>query len=398
MADEPTSLGGDPKMTPGYHHVSIVALALALGACGPGGDGLTTPTPAPAFEWDLPPGFPAPRVPEDNPMSYAKVELGRYLFYDTALSVNETQSCASCHVQSQGFADDRQVALGSTGESHFRNAMGLTNVAYNAAQTWANPLMDTLEEQALIPMFGEAPVELGMAGREVELLERIEAEPIYLELFPKAFPGESDPFILGNITKALGAFERTLISGNSPYDKLIYQGDTEALSDEARHGMSLFFSEKMECFHCHGSFNFAIAVDFEGNAFDQLSFQNTGLYNIDGEGGFPAIDQGLYEITEDSADIGFFRAPTLRNIAVTAPYMHDGSIETLSEVLDHYAASGRTITEGPYAGVGSSNPNKSIFVPGFVLSEEERAAMLAFLESLTDEDFLTNPAYADPWE
>jgi cytochrome c peroxidase len=138
-------------------------------------------------------------------------------------------------------------------------------------------------------------------------------------------------------------------------------------------------------------------VSYRGRAFPETPFHNTGLYNIDGQGGFPASSPGVYELTQDPADMGKFKAPTLRNIAVTAPYMHDGSIATLSEVLDHYAAGGRTIASGPNAGVGSDSPLRSDLIRGFDLSAQERTDVLAFLQSLTDDAFLTNPAYANPW-
>ena len=129
-----------------------------------------------------------------------------------------------------------------------------------------------------------------------------------------------------------------------------------------------------------------------------MTFENTGLYNIRGEFSYPAPNTGLYQFTNRREDIGKFRAPTLRNVAVTAPYMHDGSIATLSEVIDHYAAGGRTISAGPYAGVGHDNPNKAFNVRGFKLSDAEKKDLIAFLESLTDKDFLNNPNFSDPWK
>ena len=142
-----------------------------------------------AYRWQLPPGFPQPRVPADNPMSEAKVELGRYLFYDKRLSFNQKQSCASCHQQALAFTDGRARAVGSTGEIHPRSSMTLVNVAYVPALTWANPTLTHLEAQALVPMFGDHPVELGMKGREDRLLERVKKVPEYQRLFPAAFPG-----------------------------------------------------------------------------------------------------------------------------------------------------------------------------------------------------------------
>jgi cytochrome c peroxidase len=348
------------------------------------------------YIWQLPVGFPRPRIPSDNPMSDVKVELGLHLFHDRRLSENETQACASCHEQERAFTDGRTFALGSTGEDHPRNAMGLTNVAYLATYGWANPALIDLESQAVVPMFGDKPVELGLRGKEELLLERLRAEPRYQQLFPRAFPGEADPFSVTNVVRAISAFERTLISGSSPYDRFV-AGDTAALSESAERGRLLFGSEKLECFHCHNGFNFQDSVNHACKSSLEIRFHNTGLYNIDGAGAYPAPNTGVHEISGRASDMGRFRAPTLRNIAVTAPYMHDGSIATLSEVLDHYAAGGRTISGGPFAGVGSANPYKSALLVGFEITEEERRDVIAFLESLTDEVFLNESRFADPW-
>lgn len=368
----------------------LVVLAVLAAGCGPDAP--------PEYEWNLPPGFPVPYVPEDNPMSEAKVELGRFLFYDTRLSGNQTQSCASCHRQELAFTDGRPRGVGSTGEVHPRSAMSLVNIAYVARLTWANPVLDRLEDQALVPMFGDAPVELGLAGMERELIARLEADPAYPMMFAEAFPDDPDPISIGNIVKAIASFERTIIGGNSPFDRYTYQGDDTALSESARRGRDLFESERLECFHCHGGFNFSDNVQHDGTVSAEVAFHNNALYNIDGRGGYPEPNRGLYEFTGDRRDMGRFRAPTLRNIAITAPYMHDGSIATLEEVLEHYEAGGRTITEGPYAGIGSESPLKSIFLHGFTLTEQERADVLEFLRSLTDEELLTDPRFSNPFE
>lgn len=349
------------------------------------------------YVWSLPKGFPRPVVPADNPMSDEKVALGRHLFYDKRLSQNGTQACASCHQQERAFSDGGAVAIGSTAEVHPRNSMSLTNVAYATTLTWANPLLFTLESQALVPMFGTEPVELGLNGHETELLARLRAVSRYGELFAAAYPGVADPFSVENVTRAIASFERTLISGNSPYDRYVYGRDEEALSEQARRGRVLFFSEKFECFHCHSGFNLQDSANFDGNHFPEARFHNTALYNIDGLGAYPTPNTGVHEITGLAADMGRFRAPTLRNVAATAPYMHDGSIATLAEVLDHYAAGGRTISDGPYAGNGSASPLKSNFMIGFTMTPEEESALLAFLESLTDTAFLSDERFSDPW-
>ena len=151
--------------------------------------------------WQLPEGVPAPRVPADNPMCPARVELGRHLFYDQRLSGNGRLSCAGCHGQAMAFADVLPRAVGSTQEIHPRGSMSLTNVAYVPALTWASPTLDRLEDQALAPMFGESPVELGLAGLENELLERLRTNARYAELFRAAFPDGTNPVTVDNLTR-----------------------------------------------------------------------------------------------------------------------------------------------------------------------------------------------------
>jgi cytochrome c peroxidase len=344
------------------------------------------------YVWALPPGFPEPAVPEDNPMSAAKVELGRHLFYDTRLSANGTQSCASCHRQDRAFTDGRVTAQGSTGENHRRNSMSLANVAYAASLTWVNPVVPDLEAQALVPIFGEHPVELGLAGQEELLFQRLSEDARYPGLFAAAFPEEKQPISMASIVRAISAFERTLLSGGSPYDRYTYRDELDALSLSAKRGMKLFFSERLECFHCHQGFAFSDSVKTKLTAFPEVTFHNTNLYNVDGRGAYPATDEGLREFTGRAEDTGRYRSPTLRNIAVTAPYMHDGSIATLSEVIDHYAAGGRASARG-----AGPSPHQSEFVRGFTLTAEEKQDVLAFLESLTDPEFLTDPRFSDPF-
>lgn len=349
------------------------------------------------YEWHLPAGFPKPKVPPDNPISTEKVELGRRLFYDKRLSGNGTYSCASCHDPQKGFTDGRAQALGSTGELHPRSAMSLANIGYASTLTWANDLLVPLERQTLVPMFGETPVELGLTGQEDAMLARLRAEPIYVEGFPRAFVGDGEPISLDHVIKAIATFERTLISGGSAYDRFVYGRDSSALDDSAKRGRDLFFSERTECFHCHGNFNFADNLSHEGTVITEMAFHNTALYNIDGNGSYPVASRGLIDVSGKPSDMGRFKAPTLRNIAVTAPYMHDGSIATLAEVIDHYARGGRKIDSGPNAGDGAQSPIKSEFLRGFLISDDEKADLVHFLESLTDQAFLADPRFADPW-
>lgn len=350
--------------------------------------------PALAEMLDLPAHFPLPEVPADNPLTAEKAELGRHLFYDVRLSTTGAMSCATCHVQSKGFTDGLAHAVGATGDVHPRSSMGLTNIAYAARLAWANPLLDQLEHQALMPMFGESPVEMGLAGKEERILAMIEADPTYQRLLPAAWP--DGQVSLERIVQAIASFERTLISSHSPYDRFI-EGDEQALNASERRGLELFMSEKLECFHCHGGFNFSDNLTHQGQGTGVVTFHNTGLYNLDPKGAYPVNNQGIFDISGDPSDMGRFKAPTLRNIAVTAPYMHDGSIATLEEVVDHYANGGRLITSGPNAGDGSQNPLKSEFVAGFIISDDEKQDLVAFLNALTDDDFLNDERFANPW-
>ena len=345
------------------------------------------------FDWNVPEGQALPNVPEDNPMSEAKFQLGRHLFYDTRLSGNQTFSCASCHHQDKAFSDGLAQSLGSTGQIHPRNAQALVNVGYNSSVNWGNPVTITLENQAPIPIFGEDPVEMGVNGdNQDEVLQRFRDSELYQRLFAEAFPDETDQIDFDHIVKALSTFGRGLNSFNSPYDRYV-AGEGSALSDSAVRGMEMFFSETHECFHCHGTEHFSSSSTDRTQLFSNRQFHNNGLYNLGGTGDYPEGGQGVFEVSGNAADKGAFRPPTLRNIELTAPYMHDGTIATLEDVIRHYAAGGRNITSGPNAGDGRLNPNKSSMVPGFTVTEQNVEDLVAFLESLTDHDFVTPPVF-----
>jgi cytochrome c peroxidase len=319
-------------------------------------------------------------------LSAEKVRLGRYLFYDKRMSVNGTSSCATCHRQELAFTDGRAQAVGATGQTHPRGSMSLVNVAYSGAFNWSNPNVHALEEQALKPMFGTDPVELGVV--EKDLLRLIRTDPVYRGLFRRAFPGEANPYRVANVTKALASFERTILSGGSAYDRFHF-GEGDSITEAAKRGEVLFFLDYggPSCFRCHGGFNFSDAVDYGGKARGPAEFHNTGLYNVAGPFSYPLPNLGLFEHTKKAGDVGRFKAPTLRNVALTAPYMHDGSIATLGEVVDHYAAGGR----------GRENPGKDRLVHGFAMTAQNRVDLVAFLESLTDEGMVRDPRFGDPW-
>jgi len=334
-----------------------------------------------------PPGFPPPAVPSDNPLTEAKAELGRHLFFDTRLSADGSFACSTCHQSAHAFTDSRPRAVGVTGDVHPRSSMTLTNVAYNASLNWADPTLRRLEEQMTIPMFSVDPVEMGISGHEDEVLLRLQRESRYGLLFQEAFSGDADSITLENVIRAIASFERSLISGRSAYDRYVYWDEREDFPESARRGMGLFFSARLGCSECHSGFNFSGPVVYaDGPSFEPV-FHNTALYDLDGAGSYPEGDQGLIEHTELAGDMGRFRAPTLRNIALTAPYMHDGSLQTLEGVIAHYAAGGRA----------AGNPLKSDRLDGFAITAEETRDLVTFLESLTDREFLHDSRFADPW-
>ena len=348
------------------------------------------------WRWSLPGDFPQPQVPRSNPMSTAKVAVGRRLFYDARLSGNGTQSCSSCHRPELAFSDGKALAVGSTGQVHPRNAQSLVNVVYNTTLTWANPALVRLEAQMAVPLFGTEPVEMGVTdANRGRVLARIRNDPWYRRQFPSAFPRARSAIDWTTIVQAIAAFERSIVSADSKYDRVV-RGKAR-LSASERRGASLFMGEQAECHHCHGTFIFNDQATFVGAAAERPLFHNTGLYNVGGMGAFPEPNRGLFELTGKPEDMGKFKAPSLRNVALTAPYMHDGSIPTLAAAVDHYAAGGRLIRDGPLAGDGRANPYKDPLIAAIRLSARDRADLVAFLKTLTDTTIATNPAFADPF-
>ena len=299
------------------------------------------------YDWHLPRGFPTPAVPADNPMSAAKVALGQRLFSEPRLSITGKHSCASCHEPARAYSDGRARAIGATGQPLSHSAMSLANVAYNISFGWTKPELQSLESQMLEPLLNEHPVELGLAGRQSGVTGLLAADPTYRTAFARAFPQDAAPVSFGNLVKAIAAFERTLIFGDSPFDRYVFGAEHAALSAQAKQGMQLFYSPKAGCGSCHSGFN------FNGNWRD-----NQG-------------DTGKPGFANNGLGDELMRVPTLRNIAVTAPYMHDGRFATLEAVLDHYARVAQL-------------PTSDARLRSFDLSADERAALIAFLETLTD--------------
>ena len=349
---------------------ALVLLVLGAAAAAPG---------VRAWDWHrdaaLPVWMPPPVVPADNPMTTEKVELGRHLFHDQRLSADGTLACATCHRQDRAFADPRRVALGVDGRPGTLNPPGLANVAYLPVLTWANSGQRLLEQQALIPLFSQHPVEMGMAGREDAMLATLAADPGYPAMFRAAFPEAPNAISLGMLTRALAAFQRSILSFRSPYDHYRWGGDDGAISPAARRGEKLFFGERLECYHCHGGPTFTDNLVHARLADAEIGYHDTGV----------ARTGGLGEQTGAATQRGAFRTPSLRNVALTAPYMHDGSLATLDAVIDHYARGGRT-----------RGPHTSSLIRGFRLSPSERADLIAFLESLTDKALVTDPRLSSP--
>ena len=303
-----------------------------------------------AFQWQLPRGFPTPFVPSDNPMSAAKVALGSRLFFETRMSVTGHYSCASCHDPARSFSDGRAQAVGATGAKLSSSSMALVNVAYNLSYGWQHPEVTTLEAQMRRPLLNRHPVEIGLAGREREVVAALAADPSYPGQFAAVFGGAISTT---RIIAAIAAFERTLIDGHSAFDAYVFDGRHDALSPGAKRGMALFFSRRIGCSGCHFGFNFS------GNWRDSAG--------PTGKAGF----------ADDGLGVGAVRVPTLRNIALTAPYMHDGRFATLDAVLDHY----QQVGSQPDDAHGGRRDRR---LQRFTLKAGEREDLKAFLNSLTE--------------
>lgn len=298
------------------------------------------------FALELPPGATFPLIPVDNPLTQASVALGKALFFDPRLSRDGTISCASCHHTDRAFSDTVAFSSGVEGRLGMRNSPTLGNVAYHPS-FFRDGGVPTLERQVIAPV--QDPLEM---DHSVQLAAAVVAsDPEYQRLSMLAYKRSMDALVL---TRAIANYERTLISGWSRYDRFA-QGDANAMTEAEVRGWELFTSEELNCTACHAGFDFS-----------DHSFQNIGQY-------MEYADRGRERITLDHADVGRFKVPTLRNIALTAPYMHDGAMGTLSEVIDHFASG------------GLPHPNKSPLLTTFVLSAEQKGDLIAFLNALTDE-------------
>ena len=365
--------------------LSRVAMLVAAGvilAASADGAGYRLPVPA----W-----APQPPAAVTASMSEARIALGRRLFYDTRLSADGSMSCGSCHQQERAFTDGLAIHAGVHGEPGVRNVPGLANLAYMPVLNWANPGLKRLEAQVLIPIFGDNPTEMGRGGQEVELFDALTADPAYADLLPRAYPGRGR-FDLEVLTGGLSAFVHSIVSFDSPYDRYKRLGQADAIPEAAKRGEALFFSEELECAHCHGGVNFTDNFQSATIPFPEIGFHNTGLYNLDGKGAYPPVNAGARLVTGEASDEGKFRSPSLRNVAETAPYMHDGSIATLEDVIrKHYAVGGMAANKA-----NGASPIRDPLIAGFAIDDEQVSDLVAFLRSLSDPGLLTNPAYSRP--
>jgi len=304
---------------------------------------------------ETPLGFPEPTVPEDNEFTKARWDLGKKLFFEKALSIDNSVSCSSCHRPELAFSDDKALSLGVENRAGTRNSPTLANLAYHPYFTREGGV-PTLEMQILVPIQEHNEFDFNI----LLIANRLNQDSVYVRMAQEAYDREPDAFV---ITRALACFERSLLSGYSLYDQFVNHNKADALSAAQIRGMNLFFSDRTNCATCHSDFNFT-----------NYAFENNGLYE-DYE------DEGRFKLTGEEADRALFKVPTLRNIALTAPYMHDGSFGTLEAIIDHYNSGGK------------NHPHKSELIQPLSLSESEKNDLKKFLISLTDEHFVNNPLF-----
>lgn len=340
------------------------------------------------YTLQIPGNLPPMMIPPSNPMTVEGVALGRYLFYEERLSANNSMSCSTCHAPAYAFSDSgRAVSTGIDGIAGTRSAMALINLGWGQSFFWDGRAA-TLEEQVLQPVINTIEMHETWPG----VVSKLQADPAYPPLFNAAFGTSTIDSVLA--AKALAQFLRTMISANSPWDR--FKRAEGTIPVDAQEGYTLFRLEGgaegvpfqipgmdstvvgqggADCFHCH--------LEASG-LFTDEQFHNNGL---DVE---PFADLGRGEVTGDPFDNGKFKVPTLRNIMLTAPYMHDGRFATIDEVLDHYNDGGHaSSTVDPF--MKFTDPDITL-----ELTPQKRAQIIAFLNSLTDMEFVGNPDFSDP--
>jgi cytochrome c peroxidase len=299
------------------------------------------------YPLEIPKGFPQPAIPENNLPTADRIELGRRLFFDPILSRDSTISCASCHHVDKKFTDGLPISIGIENRIGIRNAPSLLNVAYQPTMFWDGGVPN-LEQQILAPIESHFEMDFNL----INVVARLNTIEAYKTLSLKAYNQLPSIF---SVTRAIACFERTLFTGTSKYDDYVYNNNKNALSASEINGMNIFLGEDGECFHCHGTY-----------LFTDNTFKNNGIFlNYE--------DSGRARITGFPADVGKFKVPSLRNVANTAPYMHNGSFATLEEIVEHYNSGGK------------SHPNKSGLIQPLNLTTQEKIDLVNFLKALTDE-------------
>lgn len=328
--------------------------------------------------------------------------LGRYLFFSQKLSATGTHACSHCHDPKFAFSDGYRLSTGIYADHTTRNSPSLINVSQMPTFNWANPELRTLEDQMLRPLFSDKPVELGLLsqahtrakvshGAEDReglpfdaVLTRLRHEPEYIRLAGRAYPYiRPDDLRQEHLIRAIADYIRTLISYNSPYDAYL-RGQKNVLSADAQAGMNLFFSRRTGCGECHNGINLS-----DGR------YHNIGLYHYDALSD-PETDMGVFSFSKKTDDKGRFRTPSLRNVAVTAPYFHDGSVPDLAQVIRIFERGGHLSVSGNLKGDGARSVLKSKKIRPFTLTDTERRQLILFLESLTDSTALHNPWFYPP--
>ena len=357
---------------------TVVVTLLLLASCRPYEPEHTLGTDFKATPYNLviPPLFPPMDIPADNPLTVEGVQLGRYLFWEKKLSADGTQSCGSCHLPEHGFSDPNRFSVGITGAIGNRQSMALVNLGWAYNYFWDGRAA-TLEDQVIAPVTN--PIEMNNTWEAA--LQTLRAEPIYPPMFKAAYGTEE--ITQDRAAKAIASFLRTLISANSKFDRERAGTYTFTALEEA--GFNLFLTEGgmnpntgtpwggADCFHCHGP---------AGMQMGDYLMHNNGL-----DRHFTA-DAGLAAVSGNPLDSGKFKTPSLRNIELTAPYMHDGRFQTLDEVFNHYNSGGQVST--------TIDPFMEAAGGGLFLQEIDKLALIAFLKTLTDTSFIHNPAFSDP--
>ena len=337
-------------------------------------------------------------------LSAPLVALGRTLFSETRLSFSKKKgfesdfSCASCHFTEAVFVDGKNLSHGVDGAPTRRNTPTLFNVAYSSTLTWANPVFPVLEMQAKISLFGNDPVEMGLRGKEADVMAILRADGGYRKLLAAAYGLKSEEEIddIGAdytyLTTALAAYQRSLIRFDTKFDRFLLSSGREKEKFDAREvkGLRLFYGfdvlnsgAKLPCAQCHSGYILTDSFSYlrNGKAFNSQAFHNTGMYNIDGRGAYPEGNTGFAnaeELKRHPEWMGRFRTPPLRFVGATAPYGHDGSLPDLDSVIRHYAAGGQ-------AALGKFGPNPYTderVKKGFRISDKETEALIAFLKTL----------------